>query len=242
MAMDEDMKIYERGYRKPIDPDQGIKDEICEIGRKLWEQGFVAGNDGNISVMLGDDTYLTTPTGVSKGEMTSDMIIRVNSIGGFFEGNGEYKPSSEFKMHLRCYEVREDIGAVVHAHPPYATAFAAAHIPLDQFGISEAVMCLGSVPVTPYATPGSTSVADSIEPYLCDHDVLLLGNHGALAVGKDLRQAYYRMETLEHSAKITLLAHLLGGMKEIPRDKIDECCEIGRSMGIRNPGYIKYRN
>lgn len=218
-----------------------LREQICDIGKKMWQLGFVAANDGNISVKLGDDTFLTTPTGVSKGDMTPDMIIRVNSIGGFYEGDNEYKPSSEFKMHLRCYETRDDIGAVVHAHPPYATAFASANIPLDQYGLSEAVMCLGSVPVTPFATPGSSAVAASIEPFLCDHDAMLLMNHGALTVGRDLRQAYFRMETLEHTAKITFAASLLGGMKEIPRDKIDECCEIGRALGIRNPGYIKYR-
>ena len=219
-----------------------LREQICDIGRRMWQSGFIAANDGNISVKLGDDTFLTTPTGVSKGDMTPDMIIRVNSIGGFFEGDGEYKPSSEFKMHLRCYEVRDDIGAVVHAHPPYATAFAGANVPLDQYGLSETVMCLGSVPVTPYATPGTYAVADCVEPFLCDHDAVLLANHGALTVGRDLTQAYFRRETLEHSAKITLMASFIGGLKEIPCDKIDECCEIGRSMGIRNPGYVKYRN
>ena len=218
-----------------------LREQICETGRKMWQLGFVAGNDGNISVKLGDDTFLTTPSGVSKGDMTPDMILRVNSIGGFYEGDSELKPSSEFKMHLRCYETRSDVGAVVHAHPPFATAFAGANVPLDQYGLSEAVMCLGSVPVTPFAVPGTTGVADSIEPFLCDHDALLLMNHGALTLGRDLTQAYYRMETLEHTAKITLAASLIGGLKEIPRDKIDECCELGRAMGIRNPGYVKYR-
>lgn len=219
-----------------------IREQICEVGKKLWQLGFVAANDGNISVKLDDGTYLTTPTGISKADMKPEMIVRLNSIGGFYEGDSKYKPSTEFKMHLRCYDSRTDIGAVVHAHPPYATAYAAANIPLDQYALSEAVMCLGSVPVTPYATPGSSEVADSIEPFLCDHDALLMMNHGALTVGKDLTQAYYRMETLEHVAKTTFIATMLGGAQEIPRDKIDECCEIGRSMGIRNPGYVKYRH
>lgn len=216
-----------------------IKEQICEVGRDMWTLGMVSANDGNISVKLDDGTFLTTPTGVSKGKMTTEMIIKID--GGLnILSSGNYRPSSEFKMHLRCYKERPDIGAVVHAHPPYATAFAAAGVPLDQYSLSEAVMLLGSVPVAPYGTPGTDEVPESIAPFLPYHDAILLANHGAVTVGVDLMQAYYRMESLEHISKTIIAAQALGGTKELPRNKIDELCEIAKNYPIRHPGYKKY--
>lgn len=216
-----------------------IREQICEIGYDLWQLGFVAANDGNISVKLEDGTILTTPTGVSKKSMKPDMLVKMSIDGTILSDNG-LKASSEVGMHLRCYELCSDISAVVHAHPPYATAFACAHIPLDNYCLSEAVTFLGSVPCAEYATPGTPEVAKSIEPFLSEHDALLLMNHGALTVGKDLTQAYFRMETLEHYANVCFITEKLGGAHEIPRASIDFLTEVGRGMGIRHPGYKKY--
>ena len=213
---------------------------ICEIGYDLWQRGFVAANDGNISVMLDDRTILTTPSGVSKKYLKPDMICRMTAGNEVIYCPDGYKPSSEFKMHLRCYKERPDIRAVVHAHPPTATGFACAGIALDDYSLSEAVMFLGSVPVAPFALPGSEEVPESIVPYLPFHDAILLANHGALTVGTDLTQAYYRMETLEHYAKTALSARLLGGAREIPADNVQACCDLAKEYPIRHPGYRKY--
>lgn len=223
---------YEEEYK--------IREQICEVGHNLWQLGFVAANDGNISVKLDDDTFLATPTGTSKRILKPEMLIKMNSKNEVIHCPEGYKPSSEFKMHLRCYKERPDITAVVHAHPPTATGFAIARIPLDEYTMPEAIIFLGSVPIAPYGTPGSEEVPESIVPYLPDHDTILLMNHGALTVGVDLTQAYYRMETLEHFAKVSLVAHQLGGAVELPRNKIDECCEIAKSFPIKHPGYKKY--
>lgn len=217
-----------------------MKQQICEVGHLIWQLGFVAANDGNISMKVDDNTFLTTPTGTSKRILTPEMIIKMNANNEVIECPEGYRPSSEFKMHLRCYKERPDIGAVVHAHPPTATGFAIAHIPLDDYTMPEAIIFLGSVPIAPYGTPGSQEVPDSVAPFLAEHDTILLMNHGALTVGKDLTQAYYRMETLEHFAKVSLVARQLGGAKELPREKIDECCEIAKAFPIRHPGYKKY--
>ena len=217
-----------------------MKQQICEVGHLIWQLGFVAANDGNISMKVDDNTFLTTPTGTSKRILTPEMIIKMNADNEVIECPEGYRPSSEFKMHLRCYKERPDIGAVVHAHPPTATGFAIAHIPLDDYTMPEAIIFLGSVPIAPYGTPGSQEVPDSVAPFLAEHDTILLMNHGALTVGRDLTQAYYRMETLEHFAKVSLVARQLGGAKELPREKIDECCEIAKAFPIRHPGYKKY--
>ena len=203
----------------------------------------MAANDGNVSVKMGDGTWLITPSGVSKSFITPDKLMLVNEKMEVVDGPKEYKPSSEMKMHMRCYEVREDVGAVVHAHPPTATGYAVANIPLDEYSMIETVIAIGSIPVTPYGTPSTYEVPDAITPYLQEHDVMLLQNHGALTVGCDLITAYYRMETLELYAKISLTAHLLGGAKEIPKPQIDKLLDLRENyyhITGKHPGYKKY--
>ena len=219
-----------------------IKKQICDIGKRIYDRGMVAANDGNISVKLNDHEFLCTPTGVSKGFMTPEYICKVDETGKVIQANGAFKPSSEIKMHLRCYKEREDVGAVLHAHPPVATGYAVANKPLDEYSMIETVIALGSIPVTPYGTPSTYEVPDRIAPYLGEHDALLLQNHGALTVGADLITAYYRMETLELFAKISLNAHLLGGAKEISRENIDRLISMreGYQVTGRHPGYRKY--
>jgi L-fuculose-phosphate aldolase len=187
-----------------------MREQFCEIGRRCWQRGWVAANDGNFSVRLGENVFLVTPTGVSKGFMTPEMLLLVDSDCRALSNTGG-KPSSELKMHMRCYRERPDIRAVVHAHPPASTAFAAARLPLDAPILSEFLMSLKEVPVAPYATPGTDEVPDSITPLLPSHNAVLLANHGAVTLGETLMQAYYRLESLEHTAEIFLSARLLGG-------------------------------
>ena len=217
-----------------------VKDQICDVCHKMWQLGWVAANDGNVSVKLDDGTFIATPTGVSKSFIIPDILVRINDKGELLEG--ERKPSSEIKMHLRCYSERPDVGAVVHAHPPTATGYAVANKALDEYSMIESVIAIGSVPVTPYGTPSTEEVPEAITPYLQEHDVMLLQNHGALTVGADLITAYYRMETLELFAKISLTAHLLGGAQEISRENIDRLCNMRSQYGVtgKHPGYKKY--
>ena len=181
--------------------EQEIREQICDVCHKMWQQGWVAANDGNVSVKIGEDLYLATPTGISKSFITPEKLIKINGKGEVLEALEGYRPSSEIKMHLRCYQEREDVGAVVHAHPATATGFACAHVPMDDYAMIESVIAIGSVPIAPYGTPSTDEVPEGIAPFLKEHDVILLENHGALTVGCDLITAYYRMETLELTAK-----------------------------------------
>lgn len=221
---------------------EALKQQICDVGHKLWQLGFVAANDGNITVKIGEDAFLATPTGTSKNILTPEMIITVNGKGEVLEAAEGYRPSTELPMHMRCYQERPDVNAVVHAHPPTATGFAIAHIPLDDYTMPEAVIFLGSVPIAPYGTPSTQEVPDSIAPFLQQHDAILLENHGALTVGADLTTAYYRMETMEHFAKVSLVARQLGGPVELNQEQIEGCLEIRRKFGVpgKHPGYKKY--
>lgn len=218
---------------------QAIKEQMCDVGHRLWTLGFVAANDGNITVKLGGGEFLTTPTGMSKSFLTPVKILRVNEKGEVLECQTPgLHPSSEIKMHFEVYRERPDVGAVVHAHPPTATAYAVAHIPLDKYIMPEAVLSLGDVPIAKYGTPSTREIPDSIAPYLPDHDAILLENHGAITVGADLTTAYYRMETLEYNAKIMLLTHLIGERHEIADDKLRELEVLRRTMKFtgRYPG------
>ena len=208
----------------------------------MWQLGWVAANDGKISAKLEDGSFMATPTGISKSFITPEKLVRIDREGNVLEALEGYRPSSEIKMHLRCYEERADVGAVLHAHPPAATGYAVANIPLDEYSMIETVLTLGSIPVTPYGTPSTYEVPDAIAPYLGEHDALLLQNHGALTVGADVVTAYYRMETLELFAKISLNAHLLGGAKELSGENIDRLISMRQGYGIsgKHPGYKKY--
>ena len=163
-----------------------IKKQICDIGKRIYDRNMVAANDGNISVKLNDNEFLCTPTGVSKGFMTPEYICKVDAKGNVIQANGNFRPSSEIKMHMRVYEKRPDVGAVVHAHPNFATAFAIAGIPLTQPIMPEAVIALGCVPIAEYGTPSTVEIPDNIEKYLPYYDAVLLENHGALTWSTDL--------------------------------------------------------
>ncbi len=222
-----------------------LREQICDVCHKMWQQGWVAANDGNVSVKLSDGNFLVTPTGISKSFITPDKLVIIDDNMNIVSAEGNYKPSSEIKMHMRCYAEREDVGAVVHAHPATATGFAVAGKPLDRYSMIETVIAIGSIPLTPYGTPSTNEVPEAIAPYLAEHDVLLLQNHGALTVGTDLITAYYRMETLELFAKISLTAHLLGGAKEIEKEQIDKLLYLRDNyyhVTGKHPGYKHYED
>ena len=214
-----------------------IKEQICDVCHKMWQLGWVAANDGNVSAKLEDGTFLATPTGMSKSFITPEKLIRIDARGNVLEAAEGLRPSSEIKMHLRCYEKRDDVWSVIHAHPPGATGFAVAHRSMDMYNMIEDVAAIGSVPLTPYGTPSTSEVPDAIE-----HDVMLLENHGALAVGGDVVTAFYRMESLELWAKITINAVILGGSYDISRENIDKLIDLRGFYRVtgRHPGYKKY--
>ena len=216
-----------------------IKKEICEVGLKLWQKGFVAANDGNISVKISDNEFYCTPTGVSKASLTPDMIIKVDRDGKKLEG--KLNPSSEIKMHMRVYRERPDVMAVVHAHPPVATAFTVADIDLDQYVLPEAVLTIGAVPTCDYGTPSTMEIPESLDPYLQDHDAFLLRNHGALTVGCNLTKAFFVMEEVEFNAVICKHAMDLGAVHEISRDQLAKLMDLRKKMNLpgRHPG-IEY--
>ena len=219
-----------------------IREEICDVCTKLWQRGIVAANDGNVSVLLPDGSIICTPSGISKAAITPEMLLHVEQDLTVLSALEGMKPSSELKMHIRCYQERPDVKAVVHAHPPIATSFASIGKGLDDYKVMETIVQLGAVPVAPYAKPSSDEVPDSIAPFLKDHDAVLLANHGALTVGDSLKTAYFRMETLEMFAKTSLYMKLLGGGDDLPKDKIDELLDLrenGYHIQGRHPGYEK---
>ncbi len=206
--------------------------QILDIGCRMWNRGFVAANDGNISVRINENEILTTPTGVSKGHMIPEMIIRMDMAGKVLSENSGFKPSSEAKMHIQVYRQREDIRAVVHAHPPYCTSFAVAGMPLDKLILPEAILTLGAVPVAPYGTPSTSEIPDSIQPLIENSDAVLLANHGALTLGADLTTAWFRMETLEHYAHICHLTLQLGNVNVLSRAQIEKLMKLRTQMNI----------
>ena len=210
-----------------------IKKEICEIGRIIYNRGMVAANDGNISVKLNDHEFLCTPTGVSKGFMTPDMICKVNEKGEVIEAKAPYKPSSEIKMHMRVYQRRDDVKSVVHAHPMYATSFAIAGQALTQPIMPEAVIALGCVPLAKYGRPSTEEIPDSIEEFLPYFDAVLLAQHGALCWSDSLLNAYMKMESVEFYAQLLYQSKVLGGPKEFTPQQVEDLYEIRRKFGMK---------
>ncbi|HCH36658.1 MAG TPA: class II aldolase family protein [Acidobacteria bacterium] len=219
-------------------PEERIRVDIVEVGRRLHERGYVASNDGNISVRLDDDRVLTTPTGVSKGFMTPDMMVTTDMQG--VQLTGDRKGSSELLMHLAVYERRPEIKAVVHAHPPAATGFAVAGIPLDRAVLAEVIVTLGSVPIAEYGTTSTSELPDAVRKYLSAHDGLLLANHGALTMAPELFAAYYRMETIEHFARISIVARLLGRERVLSREEVTRLEKLRGNYGLGSSAPIRF--
>lgn len=209
-----------------------IKNQICDIGKRIYDRRMVAANDGNISVKISDNEYLCTPTGVSKGFMTPDYICKIDGEGNILQANGKFKPSSEIKMHLRVYQKRPDVKAIVHAHPIYATSFAIAGVPLTAPIMPEAVIALGYVPIAEYGTPSTMEVPDNIEKYLPYFDAILLENHGALTYSDSLVAAYHKMESLEFYAELLFKSSQLGTPKEFGSEQVKSLYEVRRQFGL----------
>jgi L-fuculose-phosphate aldolase len=213
-----------------------LRDGIVEVGRRLYARGYTASNDGNISVRLDNARLLMTPKNVCKGFMSADMMVVTDLDGKKIAGDRD--PSSEMQMHLEVYRQRPDANAVVHAHPPIATGFAVAGIPLDRAVLAEVITTLGSVPIADYATPSTKELPEAVRRYVKAHDGMLLANHGALTLGADLFGAYYKMETIEHFAKISLVARLLGGERLLSRQEVDRLQGLRGTYGIAAPAPI----
>jgi L-fuculose-phosphate aldolase len=216
--------------------EQQLRVDIVEVGRRMYARGYTASNDGNISVRLDDLRLLMTPKSVCKGFMSPEMMCITDLDGRKLAG--ERDPSSEMQMHLEVYRQRPDIRAVVHAHPPIATGFAVAGIPLDRAVLAEVVTTLGSVPIAEYATPSTLELPAAVRKYVKAHDGMLLANHGALTLGADVYAAYYKMETIEHFAHISLVARLLGGERLLSREEVFRLQGLRGSYGIASPAPI----
>jgi L-fuculose-phosphate aldolase len=211
--------------------------QIVEAGRRLRDRFFVASNDGNISARISENEVLITPTGVNKGDVTAEMILKIDMQGRVISGSR--KPSSETKMHLAVYRTRPDVQAIVHAHPPTATGFAACHIRLDQDVIlPEVVFGLGKIGFAEYGTPTTDEIPNAVVKEIPDCEALILANHGALTVGPDVMQAYYRMEVLEMYAKVTLVTRILGEPKPLMSDAVSELYKVRdrQGWGRKKPG------
>src|SRR5436853_2066909 len=196
------------------------REQIVRYGRMLHERGFVAATDGNLSVRLCPNRILSTPTCMSKGEMRPSDLVVVDMEGRLI--SGKRKVSSEIGMHLLIYRLRSDIKGIVHAHPPTATGFAAAGVPLNQPLVCEVVIGLGSIPLAKYGTPGTPELTDALAPLVPQYDAILMSNHGVVAYGVDLHHAYMKMETVEHFAQIALVTHLLGRQQPLGNEELEK--------------------
>src|SRR6202165_772091 len=212
--------------------DRELRQDIVEVGKLVFQKGWVAANDGNISIRLDDRKVLCTCTGISKGMMTVDDLIVCDLEGNKIEGSRER--TSEIAMHLTIYQMRPDIFSVVHAHPPVATGFAVAGRPLTQALLPEVIIGLGCVPLAKYGTPGTPALADGMLPYIPKYDAILVSNHGLVCYGEDVYKAFFKMETVEHFARITLVAELLGGPKVLPKEEVDKLFDARSRYGVKS--------
>lgn len=208
-----------------------LKKDIIEVGKRIYNRGYVASNDGNISARIDSRRILITPTGVSKGFMKPEDLIIVALSGKKI--TGEKKQSSESNMHLKIYKDRSDVMSVCHAHPPYSTAFAVAGIALDKMVLPEVIISLGTIPIVEYGTTGTDELYGMISKYIQDFDAFLLENHGALTVGSSVLNAYHKMETLEHAAMIQFIAKQLGRVNTLNKKQSDQLIELRTKFGIR---------
>lgn len=207
------------------------REDIVEIGRLMFHKSWIAANDGNITIRLDAERILATPTGISKGMMRVDDLLVLDMQGNRISGRRER--TSEIAMHLKIYELRPDVRSVVHAHPPVTTGFATAGRPLNMALLPEVVIGLGCVPLAAYGLPGTPELTEPMVPLIPKYDALLMANHGAVCYGEDVFQAYFRMETIEHFARIALVAELLGGPNVLPRREVDKLLDSRARYGVK---------
>jgi len=202
-----------------------IHEQLCEIGYRIWQQALSPGTGGNISARVEDDKILITPTLTSLGFMRSEDLCMMDLEGNVLDC--KTRPSSEYRLHLHVYKSRPEVNAVIHAHPPFASAFAVTGKKLNTFIQPETVVFLGEVPVVKYGTPSTNELSEHLNEYLDgNRNTFLLQNHGVLCIGYELIRAYYNLETLENLAKITVISRLLGGEKQISKNNLKKLFEL----------------
>lgn len=210
---------------------QKEKDLIIELGKRAYNRGFVAANDGNISIRVSQDNFLITASGKSKGYLSYSDILLCDLQGNIIEGSG--KASSEIKMHIMVYQERSDVKGIFHAHPVYATSLAVAGIALDQPILVEVIVSIGKIPLVKYATPGTDALPNNIKEYVSNHEAFLLEKHGVLTLGADLETAYYRMETVEHFSKIFFNLQMLGPYQKMDDEEVKKLYKARKNFGVR---------
>ena len=236
MAYSKTAPVHGTSYRRI--PEHELRQEMVRLGRLMWERGYVAATDGNLSARLGADRLLVTASGLSKGFLSADDLVIVDLDGepvSAYRGRdqrtgGHLRASSEIRMHLEVYQQRPDVQAVVHAHPPLATAFSIAGVSLARCIIPEVIVTLGGIPTTEYATPGTQEVPGSIRQAIRDYDAIILAHHGSLTVGRTLWEAYMRLEKVEHTAQITLASHQLGRARSLSAQAVETLTEMRREL------------
>lgn len=212
--------------------EQEYREDITRVCRLIYEKGWVAANDGNVSIRLDEDRILCTPTAISKGMVGSDDLMICDLAGNKVGGHRER--TSEIAMHSTIYSLRPDVRSVVHAHPPVATGFATAGRALDKALLPEVVIQLGAVPLAPYGLPGTPALSEGMIPLIPHYDALLLENHGCTCYGHDVWQAFFRMEIVEHFARITFVAEMLGGARPLPREEVEKLFASRRRYNVNS--------
>lgn len=208
------------------------REQIVEVCRRMHERGLISGTEGNVSIRLEKSRILVTPSGVNKGFIKESDLVIIDEKGK--EQRGGRKASSEVKVHLSAYRVRPDIASVVHAHPPTAVAFTIAGISLAQCILPESILVLGQTPTAPYAPPSSDELAQEMEKFFIQYDIVMMDRHGSVTLGRDVFQAYDRLESLEHTAVITLRARLLGPVRPLPEKEVRRLHQIAEALGIKS--------
>jgi len=215
--------------------DRSLKEEICEIGRRVYNRGFAAANDGNISIRVGEDEVLCSPTMICKGFMKPEDICAVDMQGGQIAG--KRKRTSEILLHLEIMRNRPDVKACVHCHPPHATAFAVANEAIPQCILPEIEVFMGEVPIAPYETPGGQEFAATVTPFLQSTNTVILKNHGTVSFGKTLEEAYWKTEILDAYCRILLLANQLGRVDYLSEQKSRELLDLKKKLGFDDPRF-----
>jgi L-fuculose-phosphate aldolase len=211
-----------------------LKQDMIKICRLMHNKGLTNGTDGNLSIRLSGDRFLFTPSGISKGFVEEGELLVINKKAEIIKGKRGLKPSSEWQMHLRAFELRPDISAVIHAHPPYTISFCVAGLRMPGCVLPEVVMTMGDIPVTDYAPPASPQNAGIIEKYIGDYDAVILNRHGSLTVGPDIFAAYNKLESVENAALVSFAATALGGIKPLTRGEVKSLYEMGKKLGLLN--------
>lgn len=238
------MNGFASGYRNALNAkERDLREQICQIGQLMYQNHFIDGASGNISARLDDKRILATPSGLAKGFMSPDQLIIVDINGERVDEptptNVQLKPTSELSMHLECYKQRPDVSGVVHAHPPTSVALTIAGYDFRRCVVPEAAVILGLVPTAPYSTPASVENRDAIQQLIREHDAIMLSHHGSLTVAKTVWDAYMRLETLEHTAKILYMAEMMGGAQAIAPHQVEKLVESRRRLGLERPGDVE---